>query len=632
MDAWGARVGVRGDSPLEQRLEVDEFIRLQLAGREQPEGSLYKWARRELPDLLTATRTITLPGDRHPIRHPLSLLLDPFRTGGRKIDALLGFVHGDLHPANILVQVTPRLEAADYRLVDLSSFSTNGALAAESAYLQLGIVARRLRHLSGQDRSGLIGLLVDPTGPEADVLPVWLSRVIGGIQTAAAAEPADRGLEQEWRQQAVLAMLAAALIFAGRRTTPDEHRLWYVRLAAHAASAYLSEDAPAGTAERRYSAPALSRDGSDVRSDTSTLPSGSMPEHVTNAAGHAPVADPVPAITISKDRPGRHWHLFTLTRNDDHPKARTGVLLGAAVLLLICLTGVIAFRTTRGDEEHASDTGPTAAAMPCPAAPDTGSLAHLAIQEIVPLPATARGDRAGQRIRVCGWSPVGHQCFRVDVEIPAGLYPKNPTVCANAQGYLEASFEERGTGRLINVVLLRTDPHTSTAEQAFIARCQLDVCPTPLPRPTLDDYVAVLTVDLTKSSPQMDGALIYTPTSGTYVDRCDTVAGLLNRSGDSRYWLLIYSQANDTYYLSRPVVENADSWAWEIRTVNIGGAQDGDRNFTLLVVRTSGQLSVSYQDLLGRARAGAPRLDGSLATGAAVLAQVDVRRSLSSNC
>jgi Ternary complex associated domain 9 len=213
------------------------FLSWQMEQRLEPGGSLYKWAKATDPGLLEST-CVSVGGEQ--VINPFAIVRDPSLSSGREVAAFVGRAHGDFHPENVLIQVIPALRVSNYRLIDLSRFSSGAPLSRDPIHLLLAIVARSLDHLSGREQIALIRLLTEPVGEARSHLPPWLSDTVTAIREEGVNWAGKDGLADEWRTQSTLSLLGGALVFAGRRTTADQHRDWYLRLAGHAAAAYLT--------------------------------------------------------------------------------------------------------------------------------------------------------------------------------------------------------------------------------------------------------------------------------------------------------------------------------------------------------------------------------------------------------
>jgi hypothetical protein len=224
-----------GKSPARMHtLAVSKFLADQLGPGRLEEGSaLRRWAGSK--GLGPDRAEVTLPGEPSVLPNPLAVALGRLKLG--TLRASKGTAHGDLHPGNVLLPVEPAVKPSAFRLIDLSYASTDAPLARDPMLLLLSIVAPRLEYLTEPtSRSELIGFLTAPGSGSA-----WLSRplveVTRTIRDAGASWAAHYRLDEEWDQQVRLSLAACALIFAGRRSVPDDDRLWFFRLAARALQA-----------------------------------------------------------------------------------------------------------------------------------------------------------------------------------------------------------------------------------------------------------------------------------------------------------------------------------------------------------------------------------------------------------
>jgi hypothetical protein len=219
-------------------LSVAEYLRLHLGDRLTPGGALHHLAAG-----LTGP-SIEVPGEHAPLPNPFALAAGPGPDPDRRVPALVGKAHGDLHVENILVPVRPALSAAGYRLIDLSKYSSQAPLARDPVHLVLHLAARTLPELSLPERGALVEVLLDPSSRLGDLLPHWLRLLV--VRVHAAAEAWAGSLVDEWRAQRPLSVLACALMFVGRRSTPDGSRDWFLRLAGRAGARYLGTAPPPG--------------------------------------------------------------------------------------------------------------------------------------------------------------------------------------------------------------------------------------------------------------------------------------------------------------------------------------------------------------------------------------------------
>jgi hypothetical protein len=254
LEGWQGRPGL-------DAMSVPSFLARHLGGRHRLDGLL-----RDAATMLTA-RTLRFPDEPGPLPNPLALLLVPEMTARIEVRALVGKAHGDLHTENVLIPARSSVDRSAFRLIDLAKYDERAPLSRDPAHFLLYIIARALEDLKRPQADALIRVLVDPDSGYDRVLPGWLRALISAIRDAGERWAHPTGLISEWRAQFQMSLLGCALIFYDRPSTRDEDRLWFLRLAAHAAAAVLGQDAPApssadqvvdeaGLLSRRRSAPA----------------------------------------------------------------------------------------------------------------------------------------------------------------------------------------------------------------------------------------------------------------------------------------------------------------------------------------------------------------------------------------
>jgi hypothetical protein len=227
-----------------------------------------------------SSRLIKRPGWEGLLPNPLALasaLAADYSGKIGEMRALYGRSHGDLHLRNILLQAEP-VKAADFKLVDLGSFSPNSPLARDPMHLLLSIGLGWLNQgvAPGSDISrSLASMIVNPLSyPAKD----QIYQSCHTIHEAGYAWAAQRGLGHEWRQQSLLSLVACGLRYASREITSpydaNDMRGWFFDLAALAAREYLKTmriwDCYLGESRRSSILP-RSQDG-DVIRDIQELP------------------------------------------------------------------------------------------------------------------------------------------------------------------------------------------------------------------------------------------------------------------------------------------------------------------------------------------------------------------------
>ena len=223
--------------------------------------------------------------------NPLTLIDS---TAGTKINAIIGFGHGDLSVHNVLVPTWPKLRAGGFLLIDYGSFGHEYPLARDPMYLLVSLATQWLRDTrlpSGRGHA-LIRELARPGSPPAPDLGLAdYRKVIDTIfdtgRTWAATQAAMGG---DWLPQSFLALAGVALAFIGRdipELEPAAANDWLFDLAAVVAKEHLTSYAPTGGA-----LPAPSR---------GAVPDGMLRTLPIDHAGPAASAVPASADTSQAD-------------------------------------------------------------------------------------------------------------------------------------------------------------------------------------------------------------------------------------------------------------------------------------------------------------------------------------------
>jgi hypothetical protein len=233
------------DETRDRTLTPEKFVAEILGGHRTKRNSEL---RRGLAELLgdRAGTWIRLPGHDAPLPHPLPDGV-PSALAGRPLPyAVRGRAHGDLHPGNIMVGQGTAMVPEQYRLIDLSRYSSSALLARDPVHLLLWLVSAYLPEMreDGRTRRQLLGLLtrtMTPTEPEppSDLIPVGLRELLSAWDGAAGPWLLRRQITEEWGYQRLLAVQACALMFLTRDSVEEPERRWFLELAARACAAYL---------------------------------------------------------------------------------------------------------------------------------------------------------------------------------------------------------------------------------------------------------------------------------------------------------------------------------------------------------------------------------------------------------
>ncbi|WP_353943690.1 hypothetical protein ABII15_19955 [Streptomyces sp. HUAS MG91] len=167
--------------------------------------------------------------------------------------AILGRAHGDLHADNILLPMSPTVDAKAYRLIDLSGYRSDAPLSRDITHLTLALVLRELPELTERQRVLLSEFLIDPEADlEAGLHIVGLGNLSNDIAEAGEAYAKQLSMPDDWQDQYLLSLAGNALLFATREATVgSQERSWCYQLACSSLGRFLEEhgvQAPAATA------------------------------------------------------------------------------------------------------------------------------------------------------------------------------------------------------------------------------------------------------------------------------------------------------------------------------------------------------------------------------------------------
>ncbi|MEU4744371.1 NACHT domain-containing protein, partial [Actinosynnema sp. NPDC023658] len=201
-------------------------------------------------------RNIVLDG-ADPLPNPLALARGTYFAREPLVHVLSVRSHGDLHSDNVLVVARPRVDSGQFFLIDLAGYERQGPSTRDPTHFVLHLIARNLDDVSTRHRDRLIDLLLDPDDPLApNLLPAWLVKAVTAVHSACHRWAAGGRMETERRTQALLSLVGCALRIMGRKSTREEDKPWFLRLAARAAAKYVTNvdpdelSPPPGTASR----------------------------------------------------------------------------------------------------------------------------------------------------------------------------------------------------------------------------------------------------------------------------------------------------------------------------------------------------------------------------------------------
>ncbi|MEU0378602.1 hypothetical protein ABZ093_15085 [Streptomyces cyaneofuscatus] len=156
--------------------------------------------------------------------------------------AILGRAHGDLHADNILLPMSPVVDASAYRLIDLSGYRSDAPLSRDLTHLTLALILRELPELTERQRSHLAEFLVDPEADLDSALHiVGLGNLSNDIAEAGEVYAKQLSMPDDWQDQYLLSLAGNALLFATRdATVGSQERSWCYQLACSSLGRFFS--------------------------------------------------------------------------------------------------------------------------------------------------------------------------------------------------------------------------------------------------------------------------------------------------------------------------------------------------------------------------------------------------------
>ncbi|MGW3963595.1 hypothetical protein ACWED2_27525 [Amycolatopsis sp. NPDC005003] len=240
-----------------QRSKVADIV-TGIMGRRRPQA--LEWARRN--GVLEGPHSISLTGWPRQLPNPFR-----FVTGaeGQEIveDLLVGKAHGDLSGRNVLLRVSPEVDANSYVLIDCDRYSDRAPLARDPMHLLVALALDEFDEHGTGTRSEIASVLVDPARRSSAERFLKVSDAIHGARPLRIRE----GWGREWDRQCLLSLIGVGLVHLGRdlRTDdPEDAREWCLFVAALAAEAYLGKG-PVRTRAAARTSPAPDASAGTVR-------------------------------------------------------------------------------------------------------------------------------------------------------------------------------------------------------------------------------------------------------------------------------------------------------------------------------------------------------------------------------
>ncbi|MFF7446004.1 MULTISPECIES: phosphotransferase [unclassified Streptomyces] len=228
-----------GEADKKRGVTVQAFIKELLQDRLDDRQPLREWAARDARLFEEPTERLLLPHETEDLVNPF-LLAKETRWGEMALRrTFFGRAHGDLNLGNILVPTGGGTKS--FVLIDLARYSEAAPLARDPIQLLLHVVADRLaeRGCGSAERSALLRVLSDSESSAGSLIRPELWAVICAHRQFVPDWAAS--LLDEWADNRILSLVACALMFCGRKGVSEENRMWFLRLAAHAATHYVEE-------------------------------------------------------------------------------------------------------------------------------------------------------------------------------------------------------------------------------------------------------------------------------------------------------------------------------------------------------------------------------------------------------
>ena len=155
--------------------------------------------------------------------------------------AHFGHVHGDLHPGNVLISVNPNPDAKDFRLIDMSNYTSSGSIIRDITHLALSILGEH--YLNTPDRRRELLSIALGDGRQIPLELHGLRAAMEAVDRAANDWLSKRapGMGDDWDDQRSIALVTEALEFVGRSSLANSKRMWFFELACTALGRHLTK-------------------------------------------------------------------------------------------------------------------------------------------------------------------------------------------------------------------------------------------------------------------------------------------------------------------------------------------------------------------------------------------------------
>lgn len=321
-----------------EMLTPAQFLRELLGDKLDPRSELIQSAARN--GVTPGLHWVASSRGSRRLPNPLRLAVDDGMAGSRTLPIVRGRAHGDLNVHNILLPD----EWSRYQLVDLGAFDEAAPLARDPMHLLLSVAAKWIvnRELVGRDLAEAIVPIRNHRAPERVGRFAKVSRT---LHDALRDWAGTSGYGDLWAEQSLLALIAAALRFAGRQvpdTDAEAARRWFFTLAAIATSEFLDRwhadedhfvDSGVGSAVDTPRSGTMA--SVECRDKSATAPARPVADRATRAAVPGPSA-PFPGLRVWGDPPTvpRNWfqdrsaEVEDIERHLDDDRTRLVMMVG----------------------------------------------------------------------------------------------------------------------------------------------------------------------------------------------------------------------------------------------------------------------------------------------------------------
>jgi tetratricopeptide (TPR) repeat protein len=228
------------DSFESRRIEPQSFLKQELGSKADRNGPLMRYSKDHSVSDEQWLRFPDYPAMVTPNAIAWSFHADFWPSAAESFWAHFGHVHGDLHPGNVLISVDPTPDGKDFRLIDMSNYTSSGSIIRDVTHLALSILGEHYLNTPDRRRE-LFTIALGDTGQ----IPLELH----GLR--AIMEAVDRatndwlskkapGMRDDWDDQKSIALVTEALEFVGRSSLADSKRMWFFQLACTALGRHLT--------------------------------------------------------------------------------------------------------------------------------------------------------------------------------------------------------------------------------------------------------------------------------------------------------------------------------------------------------------------------------------------------------